>query len=143
MVRKNKLIFVRGLPGSGKSTFARNMIANDSNMVKFEADDSFYDDNGNYNFDPSKLWAAHKICQHWVKVNLADGKDVIVSNTSTVFKEIENYVIYAKRNEHPIEVHTMLTEYGSIHNVPEETMQKMRDRFQSHEYILERINEIN
>ena len=54
------LTLVRGLPGSGKSTFA-NWIWNEYAIC--EADKFFYDKEGNYNFDATKLSQAHKWCR--------------------------------------------------------------------------------
>ena len=51
------LTLVRGLPGSGKSTFA-NWIWNEYAVC--EADKFFYDKEGNYNFDAIKLREAHE-----------------------------------------------------------------------------------
>jgi len=50
------LFLVRGLPGSGKTSFA-SAIWNDYAVC--EADKFFYDKEGNYNFDGSKLKEAH------------------------------------------------------------------------------------
>ena len=44
-----KLIIIRGLPGSGKSTFAKSL-----NCTHFETDMYFTDSEGNYNFMPQK-----------------------------------------------------------------------------------------
>jgi adenylate kinase family enzyme len=46
------LFLVRGLPGSGKSTFATHIW---NEYAVCEADKFFYDKEGNYNFDPSKI----------------------------------------------------------------------------------------
>jgi adenylate kinase family enzyme len=51
------LTLVRGLPGSGKSTFA-NTITNEFSVC--EADKFFYDKEGNYNFDATKLRYAQR-----------------------------------------------------------------------------------
>ena len=45
------LFLVRGLPGSGKSSFAIHIW---NEYAVCEADKFFYDKEGNYNFDPSK-----------------------------------------------------------------------------------------
>ena len=43
------LYIVRGIPGSGKSTFAKTLGG-----IHIEADQYFVDGDGNYNFDGSK-----------------------------------------------------------------------------------------
>jgi len=50
------LYIVRGIPGSGKSTFAKTLGGN-----HYEADMYFIGESGNYNFDPTKIKDAHQI----------------------------------------------------------------------------------
>ena len=65
------LTLVRGLPGSGKSTFA-NTITNEFSVC--EADKFFYDKEGNYNFDATKLSQAHKWCRDEVEIRMKDNQ---------------------------------------------------------------------
>jgi hypothetical protein len=60
---KNVLYIIRGLPGSGKTTEAKRLAAeNPDNFKIYEADDYFLDaTSGIYNFDATKLQEAH----HW------------------------------------------------------------------------------
>jgi len=67
------LTLVRGLPGSGKSTFA-NFIWNDYAIC--EADKFFTDKEGNYNFDASKLKEAHKWCKEQVEIRMKDNEAI-------------------------------------------------------------------
>ena len=52
----------------------------------------------------------------------------IVANTFTTNNEMDPYIEIGTRYRRPIYVVTMLTEYKSIHGVPEETIEKMRNR---------------
>lgn len=52
----NTLVLVRGLPGSGKTTFVANMMV--ENSVEFSADDFMYADG--QEFDPARLAECHK-----------------------------------------------------------------------------------
>lgn len=73
------LYIVRGLPGSGKSTFAKSLGG-----VNYEADMFFINENGEYNFDPSKLKDAHNWCRHKAMDSMKSGEPiVVVSNTFT------------------------------------------------------------
>jgi predicted kinase len=129
------LILLRGLPGSGKSTFANYMFSNNI----FEADQYFYDEDEKYNFDASKLHLAHKYCQlrveHAMEANLISGgmyfSEIVVSNTSTTEKELEPYLELAKKYDYQVVSLIVENRHGSksIHNVPEETLIKMKDRF--------------
>jgi adenylate kinase family enzyme len=65
------LTLVRGLPGSGKSTFA-NFIWNEYAIC--EADKFFYDSEGHYLFDASKLREAHKWCRDEVETRMKDNE---------------------------------------------------------------------
>jgi len=45
------LVIIRGLPGSGKSTFAKKFV--EKGFKHYEADMWMVDKDGNYSFDPS------------------------------------------------------------------------------------------
>lgn len=127
------LILLRGLPGSGKSTFANYLFSNNI----FEADQYFYDEDGNYNFDASKLYEAHMDCQRRVEelMKVSDysqyGSEIVVSNTSTTEKELEPYLKLAEKYNYQVVSLVVENRHGnkSVHNVPEETIEKMRNRF--------------
>lgn len=132
------LAIIRGVPGTGKSTFAKTFIP--YGFAHYEADMYHCDPDGTYKFDMNNLYDAHRWCERNVTAQLFSGQDVVVSNTFTTFREIKHYVEFAVKYGHKVVVHTMTEEYGSFHNVPEETMVRMRNRFQSHEAILKLIS---
>lgn len=122
------LIILRGLPGAGKSTVSA-LISD----VVYEADMYFYDKEGNYNWDGSKTWLAHKWCQGKVKKAMVEGKEkIVVSNTSTTEKELQPYLDLAKEYDYKIISMIVENRHGnvSIHGVPEEAMVKMEQRFE-------------
>jgi hypothetical protein len=86
---------------------------------------------GNYVFEASRLGLAHKACQDRVNLYLAEGWSVAVSNTFTTEKEMEPYFEMAKNHGHEVTVLIVENRHGnkSIHDVPEETIQKMKNRF--------------
>jgi predicted kinase len=129
------LVLVRGIPGSGKSTFA-NLVWN--NYAICEADKFFYDREGNYNFDASKLKQAHEWCQNEVEVKMKDNQnnpqfypEIVVSNTFTQEWEMQAYFNLAKKYDYKIFSVIVENRHGStnVHNVPDDTLKKMRDRF--------------
>lgn len=130
------LIILRGIPGSGKSTFANYMFSNNV----FEADKYFYDEDGNYNFDATKLHAAHKWCQSQVEDAMeynfeSNGQycnEIVVSNTSTTEKELEPYLKLAEKYDYKVVSLIVENRHGSLskHQVPIETIEKMRKRFE-------------
>ena len=122
------LYIVRGVPGSGKSTFAKQLTAN-----VFEADHYFYDNDGNYNFIPSEIKEAHKECQQFVGFAMESNiQKIAVSNTFTQEWEMEPYFELAKK--HSYKVFTIIVEnrHAGInqHGVPEEKVEQRKNRFE-------------
>ena len=116
----------RGLPGSGKSTGAEQVAG----YVHVEAD-MYFMQNGEYVYDSSKLSAAHAWCFDRVSELLLNDEDVIVSNTFTTAKELRPYIKFAEENGISVMVYTFTKNYGSTHDVPDATMEKMERRFVS------------
>lgn len=124
----SKLYLIRGLPGSGKSTLAKNLL-NSFTAYRFEADMYFVDDYGNYNFDANKLRFAHEWCKEQTRKHLDKDDTVIVSNTFTTIKELKPYFEIAKEfGITPIVIHCQ-NQFQNVHNVPEETLIKMKARW--------------
>ncbi|MCV5737299.1 ATP-binding protein, partial [Escherichia coli] len=73
---KQTLTLVRGLPGSGKSTYAKTLDA-----VLVEADQFFINKNDTYQYDPALIKNAHAWCQLETKRLLRAEFDVVVANT--------------------------------------------------------------
>lgn len=121
-----KLIIVRGLPGSGKSTFAKTLDAH-----HYESDMFFMRD-GVYEFDISQIQAAHKWCYERVLQNLCLGKNVVVSNTFTQLWEMKKYLdLKDKFEDLDIEIYEVKTQFENVHNVPEKTLRAMKQRWQN------------
>jgi predicted kinase len=122
------LYIVRGVPGSGKTTLAKQLTAN-----VFEADHYFYDNDGNYNFIPSEIKEAHKECQQFVGYAMESGiEKIAVSNTFTQEWEMEPYFELAKK--HGFNVFTIIVEnrHGGLnqHGVSEDKIEQMKNRFE-------------
>jgi predicted kinase len=127
------LILLRGLPGSGKSTLGDVILRTpQQDPSLLSADDFFIDENGNYNFDSTKLQEAHSQCQlrcaERMKLQLSK---IVVANTFTQVWEMEPYFEMAERYKY--RVHTVIVENrhgnSNIHNVPDEKVEQMRNRF--------------
>lgn len=122
-----KLIIVRGVAGSGKSTFSKKLIELTNDFEHFEADMYFMND-GVYKYDKTKISTAHEWCYGKVLNNIKLGQSCIVSNTFIKNWEMEKYInLY---NYCDIYIVEMCTQYESIHNVPKETIQKMKEGFE-------------
>jgi len=131
MQAEKTLYLVRGIPGAGKSTFAETLARALDCIDFYEADDWFYT-NDVYNFDPSQVHRAHQWCQDIADRAMREGDpNVIISNTFTREKELKPYLDSAA--EHGYRVVSLIVEnrHGnkSVHDVPDETVEKMRNRF--------------
>lgn len=120
------LYIVRGLPGSGKSTYAKSL-----GIPHFEAD-MYFSLDGEYKFRPWRLKQAHEWCiDQVIDTLLRTDSDVVVSNTFTTMRELTPYLefrhVYAGLKIGVVEVKT---QYESVHGVPEATMAKMKARWQ-------------
>lgn len=130
------LVLLRGLPGSGKSSFAKHMW---SDFVICEADQFFYDSEGNYNFNPSKLKDAHKYCRDRVETFMSDNEknpqfypEIVVSNTFTREWEMDEYFKLAKKYDYQVVSLIVENRHGNknVHGVPDSKIEEMRNRFE-------------
>lgn len=129
----SRFVLVRGIPGSGKSTIAR-ALARDHGFIHYEADMYFVGSDGVYRWSPNKVSHAHNWCQEECYRALLDGMDVVVSNTFTTLREIVPYFKMAEALDIVPEIIVANGNYQNEHGVPEETLQKMRDRWQDIDY---------
>ena len=129
----SELILIRGLPGSGKSTFARSMVkrflAAGLSYDHIETD-MFFQYLDEYKFDTSKLKEAHLWAQDWCRAELQVGDSVVVSNTFTRIWEMQPYLDMAKEFKAKVTVLTCEGQYGNVHGVPEEKIQEMKRRWE-------------
>ncbi|PWI34112.1 AAA family ATPase [Vibrio albus] len=122
---KQKLILIRGIPGSGKTTLAKQM---DAELV--EADMFFIDKNGEYMFAQERLRDAHLWCQLETKRLLYAGYSVVVANTFIKRWEIKFYAKLADKMGIPVDIIEATGNYASIHDVPEEKIRSMKAQFE-------------
>ncbi|KAL5249459.1 hypothetical protein ACHWQZ_G018345 [Mnemiopsis leidyi] len=92
---RKALYLMRGLSGSGKSTYARKIISELGKGEIFSTDDFFMLNEANeYRFVSADLEIAHKWNQQRVEGALSEGiSPVVVDNTNTQFWEMRPYVI--------------------------------------------------
>jgi predicted kinase len=132
------LYIVRGIPGSGKSTFAKMLVGED--FLVCEADKYFIDgETGEYNFDSTKIKEAHKFCQDTVESYMKDSlvndqfyREIAVSNTFTQEWEMRPYFELAKNYGYKVFSVVVENRHGGTnqHGVPEEVLTKMCERFE-------------
>ena len=123
-----QLILLRGLPGSGKSTFAKSLGVSEH----YEAD-MFFERNGKYEFDPEKIKMAHEWCRVQVMHSMiCEVPKIVVSNTFTQEWEMKAY--YDLAQEHGYQVFSVVVENRhdgeNIHGCPKDKVEIMRNRFE-------------
>lgn len=132
------LYIVRGLPGSGKSTFAEKLVGSD--FLVCEADKYFIDkETGQYNFDGGKIKDAHRWCQELVETYMKDSlvndqfyREIAVSNTFTQEWEMKPYFELAEKYGYKIFTVIVENRHGgkNVHGVPDDKLEIMKNRFE-------------
>ena len=122
------LLLIRGVSGSGKSTFAKMLGGKN-----YEVDHFFYE-NGKYNFNPDRLKEAHEWCRNKVENEmLLENPFIIVSNTFTDPWEMEVYFNLAEEFGYKVTTIIMENRHGnsSVHNVPEKTLKRQKEKLKN------------
>jgi predicted kinase len=126
------MILIRGLPGSGKTTFANFLQSLGENVAICSADHYFEDPvTGEYKFDDSKLRQAHISCQQHAEFEMTQGNTVVISNVNARTREMKIYEELAEKYEYQVFHIVVENRHGnkSIHNVSDDLLEKMRARF--------------
>lgn len=127
-----QLILLRGLPGSGKSTFAKSLGG-----IHIEADQYFIV-KGEYKFDASQLKNAHNYCQSQTRAWMSHSGEqistdkIVVSNTFTQEWEMDAYFKMAEEFGYQVVCLIVENRHGGVneHGVPEEKIEQMKNRFE-------------
>ncbi len=117
------LVLVRGLPGSGKSTIAREYSR--AGFLHLEADQFLFTSTGEYQWTPTRLTLAHQRCQEEARLALLGRKSVVVSNTFVRSWEVEPYLSFARETGAQVVIVKAQGRFGSIHDVPEHVIRRM------------------
>ena len=139
LVREKKkiMIFLRGLPGSGKSFLARRINTRFGGYIA--SADNYFMRSGEYRFNPDHLEYAHSDCQNKVKDKAREQiSPIIVDNTNLESWEMKPYVITALEFGYAILLLEPPTEWKdnprvchryNRHDIPLEKIIRMKDKF--------------
>lgn len=127
-----EVIILRGLPGAGKSHWAKKNRTDQTEIVS--ADRYFISQDGSYQFNPAKLGEAHQACfrnfLQWLRVGVGC---IIVDNTNISELEIAPYYLAAETYGYgvkilnfPCDVETAVSR--NIHGVSRGPIEKMVER---------------
>lgn len=120
------LYLIGGVPGSGKTTLARKLV---SEMNIFETDKFFYE-SGKYNFQFSMLGVNHEKNRLAVEKAMKQNvPEIVASNTFTTKRERAPYIELAANHGYLVQFIIVQSDFTSLHNVPADTIKKMKDRF--------------
>jgi hypothetical protein len=124
------LVLVRGLPGSGKSTYARSLAA--LGYEHYEADQYFelYAKCVTYCFKPAELPLAHDWCRARVRNSLARGARCVVANTFSRRWEMAPYLDLGRKAGVPAVIIETRGRWPSIHGIPQSAIERMRARWE-------------
>jgi predicted kinase len=123
-----KLILITGPAGAGKSTRAQELMKERDIRYNFEADQWMKDEQGNYCFNPKKLYYFHKKCQDYAESVMKLKQDLIISNTTLTMKEARPYIDLAKIYNYEVEIIHLTTQFQNLHGVPEEKVKQMQNK---------------
>lgn len=125
------IYILRGIPGSGKTTWADNKIQKDGGGIICSAN-HFFETEWGYRFDEELLHDAHLSClkKFTEKARLRDEDDVFVDNTNVRAVDVAPYVGIAEAYGHGYEIVRFDCEVGvcvnrNIHGVPKDKIGKM------------------
>lgn len=136
MENKKRVVICRGMPGSGKSTFTRQL---GEDAVVCSAD-HYFEKSGTYVFDPKMLFLAHRICRNKFQSAIDAGTPlVVVDNTNIKYKDWKDYMTYALEHGYYVTVAEaqecdidVLIARGT-HGVPRPTYEKMLKEYNAFE----------
>lgn len=144
-----KMLVCRGIPSSGKSFIAKQLNESLKGII-LSTDSVLYDSTGQYLFSADYMGLSHALNQAKCKEVCRRGLNVIIDNTNTTTKEVQPYYDIAMEYGYDFEMVLPSTSWmwdveecfkRNTHNVPLETIQRMRNRFESNEKVLNKLKQ--
>lgn len=121
---------IRGLPGSGKTTFARKL---NPGALLIEGDQFYTDKRGKYNFCPTKGNSSEYVCQ-MLDAALDLGLDaVMITCTSPDLRTHKILCDIARKHKHTVDKYWVDYNNGdtsqNLHEVPEAAIEHMKEKW--------------
>lgn len=142
-----QVYLMRGVPGSGKSTWAEALQRHDRQVLILSAD-SYHLKDGLYQFDPLKVRQAHDACLTAFLDDLERNErrtaaPLVVDNTNLALWEIAPYYRLAECLGFPVEIIELATPLHvclgrQLHGVPAEKLGMMQAIMDFHTPLLPR-----
>ncbi|XP_027498427.1 NEDD4-binding protein 2 isoform X5 [Corapipo altera] len=133
------LVLLRGVPGSGKSYLARNILEDNPGGIILSTDD-YFNKHGQYHYDPNCLGEAHDWNRKRAKEAFEMGiSPIIIDNTNIQAWEMKPYVTLAQQFKYEVMFREPDTwwkfkpkelERRNIHGVSKEKIKRMLERYE-------------
>lgn len=120
------LHLVRGIPGSGKSSFVRKTFPG---ILHIE-NDMFHMHDGKYDWRSEHMKDAISWCAEMVETALANSMDVVVANTFTKKKFIEFYKKLADEYHAKFNVYRCIGNFKNVHGLTNSTVKNFEDNME-------------
>lgn len=134
---KLKLVIMRGWPGSGKSTRAKEIAeALGNNTIILSTDDYFIDPlNGEYIFVRDLIGKAHQWNRDRARQAIKQGKNVVIDNTNIKKWEYADYLKAAAEKDYETYQCVCSGTFENVHGVPVEIVDRMKNDLEEDEYV--------
>lgn len=122
------MVLVRGLPCSGKTTYAQVNFA--SQGFKHIEIDMFFTKNGVFKYEPGRYEEAAEWCQRKAIDIVKLGQDIVVSNVFLRHWEMGFYLQLAEKHGYEIIVHTCQIAFKCKSSYPQKVLNYMQEMFE-------------
>ena len=135
-LKAQQLILIRGVPGSGKTKIAMELMKLlGEDAVHIESDHYFLNKNGAYRYNKALFNDAHFWCQRNARESLRHGWTVVVANPFIRVKDMQPYFDMAIELRIQYRVIEATGMYRNVHHIPDDVVSKMRQQFERYESV--------